>query len=272
MDEAILKVENLTKIYGKGCNRCFESTSNKCSLCDSIIAVRNVSFPLYKGEILGIMGESGSGKTTLLKCLYFDVIATFGEVYLNNNGKSLDIFKFTQQTKRRIKNFNMGMVYQNPRLGLNFDITSGANVAEKLLMAEWRNYSSIRQRISELFQKIELHLDRIDDLPSTLSGGMQQRVQIAKALANNPDIVFLDEPTSGLDVSVQARLLDLIKKIQRDLTISMIIVSHDLRILQLLADRILVMKEGRIVESGLKDQILEDPQHPYTQLLVSSIL
>ena len=139
-------------------------------------------------------------------------------------------------------------------------------------MASWRNYFDIRRRIKELFEKIEFPLSRMDDFPSTLSGGMLQRVQIAKALANNPEIIFLDEPTSGLDLSVQARLLDLIKKIQHEFKISMILVSHDLGVIRLLADRVLVMKEGRIIEAGLTDQILEDPQHPYTQLLVNSML
>lgn len=252
MKEPILKVEGLTKIY------------------DSTIAVNSISFALYQGEILGIVGESGSGKSTLLGCLYFDITPTSGKAYLNKENRS--IFELNSQEKRKLRNFNMGMVYQTPHLGLNFDITSGGNVAEKLLMANWRNYSDIRKRLTTLFERMELSLDRMDVFPSTLSGGMQQRIQIAKALANNPEVLFLDEPTSGLDLSVQARLLDLIKKIQQELKISTILVSHDLKVVRLLAERVLVMKEGRIVEAGLTDQILEDPQHPYTQLLVNSIL
>ena len=270
MRDWILKVKNLTKIYGDGCPKCLESETNKCSFCKATIAVNSVSFTLYRGEILGIVGESGSGKSTLVRSLYFDITPTFGEAYLN--GEERNIFNFNSEEKRRLRNFKMGMVYQNPFLGLNFEITAGGNVAEKLLMANWRNYFNIRRRIKELFEKTELPLNRTDDFPSTLSGGMLQRVQIAKALANNPEIIFLDEPTSGLDLSVQARLLDLIKKIQHEFKISMILVSHDLGVIRLLADRVLVMKEGRIIESGLTDQILEDPQHPYTQLLVNSML
>jgi putative phosphonate transport system ATP-binding protein len=112
----------------------------------------------------------------------------------------------------------------------------------------------------------------MDDLPKHFSGGMQQRVQIAKALANNPPILLLDEVTTGLDVSVQARVLDLIKYIQRELGISMLVISHDIGVIRLLTSRTAVIKNGRIVEMGLTDQILEDPQHPYTQLLVNSVL
>ncbi len=115
-------------------------------------------------------------------------------------------------------------------------------------------------------------MGRIDDFPAYFSGGMQQRVQIAKALANNPPLLFLDEITTGLDLSVQARVLDLVKEIQRELGIAMLVVSHDLGVIRMLADRTAVMKNGRVVEVGLTDQILEDPQHQYTQLLVHSML
>jgi len=192
MGDWILKVKNLTKIYGDGCSKCLESKTNKCSFCKATIAVNSVSLTLYRGEILGIVGESGSGKSTLVRSLYFDITPTLGEAYLN--GEERNIFNFNSEEKRRLRNFKMGMVYQNPFLGLNFEITAGGNIAEKLLMASWRNYFDIRRRIKELFEKIEFPLSRMDDFPSTLSGGMLQRVQIAKALANNPEIIFLDEP------------------------------------------------------------------------------
>lgn len=270
MRECSLKVAGLTKVYGSICPECGKSSANKCAACGSLLAVSSVSFTLYQGEILGVMGESGSGKSTLVRSLYFDIPPTFGEAFLCR--ESRNIFQLNSQEKRKIKCFTLGMVYQSPHLGLNFDISAGGNVAEKLLMANWRNYSGIRERIIYLLEKTELPLDRMDDFPATLSGGMQQRIQIAKALANNPQVLFLDEPTSGLDLSVQARVLDLIKNIQQELKISMILVSHDLGVLRLLADRVLVMKEGKIIESGLTDQILEDPQQPYTQLLVNSML
>jgi putative phosphonate transport system ATP-binding protein len=131
---------------------------------------------------------------------------------------------------------------------------------------------SIRERAADLLQKVEIPLSRMDEPPKNFSGGMQQRVQISKALANNPPLLLLDEVTTGLDLSVQAKVLDLIRNIQRELQVAMIVVSHDLGVIRMLADRTMVLRQGLIVEHGLTDQILEDPQHPYTQLLVHSLL
>jgi putative phosphonate transport system ATP-binding protein len=170
-----------------------------------------------------------------------------------------------------VRDFDVGMVYQNPRQGLNFFISAGGNVAERLLAADWRQVGRIRDRASALLSRMEIAVGRIDDLPANFSGGMQQRVQVAKALANGPILVLLDEMTSGLDVSVQAGVLDLIQEIQHEADIALVVVSHDLGVVRLLCERAIVMKDGRIVESGITDQILEDPHHPYTQLLVSSV-
>jgi putative phosphonate transport system ATP-binding protein len=150
--------------------------------------------------------------------------------------------------------------------------TVGGNVAEKLLLANWRNVGQIRQRAGQLMSLTELPGERLDDDPRTFSGGMLQRVQISKALASNPVVLLLDEVTTGLDLSVQARVLDLIKRLQWELRVAMLVVSHDLGVIKQLASRTIVLKNGRVVESGLTDQILEDPIHPYTQLLVSSTL
>ena len=120
--------------------------------------------------------------------------------------------------------------------------------------------------------RVELSIDRIDDRPATFSGGMQQRLQIARNLVTSQRLVFMDEPTGGLDVSVQARLLDLLRSLVQDLGLSVIIVTHDLAVVRMLAHRMMVMQRGHVVETGLADQVLDDPQHPYTQLLVSSVL
>lgn len=277
-EEPLLKVRGLTRIFGLGCSKCTSCTgplagTNICSYCGSIVACADVSFELYEGEILGVVGESGSGKSTLVQCLYFDIPATTGEAYFKPyKGGKLNMLACTAQEKRYIRHHLMGMVYQNPHLGLNLDFTAGGNIAEKLLAAGIYHVGQIRGWAAELLQRTEVPLERMDHLPRFFSGGMQQRVQIAKALANNPPLVFLDEVTTGLDVSVQARVLDLIKKLQRELRLSIIVVSHDLGVIRLLTSRTLVMKTGRVVEMGLTDQILEDPQHPYTQLLVSSLL
>ena len=273
-----MRVRNLTKIYGEPGERTLELTgpeynSNICPETDSIVACAGVSFDLYPGEVLGIVGESGSGKSTVVKLLYFDMEKTAGSAWLRpyNDGRT-NMLEASGQQKRYIRNHLMGTVYQNPRDGLNFSFSSGGNIAEKLIMAGSLHVGSIRERASFLLEKTEVPVRRMDDTPAAFSGGMQQRVQIAKAIANNPPLLFLDEVTTGLDVSVQAKVLDLIRELQQELGIAMIVVSHDLSVIRMLTDRTLVMKHGRVVESGLTDQILQDPQHAYTQLLVSSLL
>jgi putative phosphonate transport system ATP-binding protein len=277
-DQWLLRVSNLTKIYGDPGERTLELTgpqwnTNICPETDSIVACAGVSFDLYPGEVLGIVGESGSGKSTVVKLLYFDLEKTSGEArLLSFEEGSSNMLEASGQHKRRIRNHLMGMVYQNPREGLNFRFSSGGNIAEKLIMAGQMHVGTIREKAAFLLEKTEIPVRRMDETPATFSGGMQQRVQIAKAIANNPPLLFLDEVTTGLDVSVQARVLDLIRHLQQELGIAMIVVSHDLSVIRMLTDRTLVMKHGRVVESGLTDQVLQDPQHAYTQLLVSSLL
>ncbi|MDX1737668.1 MAG: ATP-binding cassette domain-containing protein, partial [Alphaproteobacteria bacterium] len=142
----------------------------------------------------------------------------------------------------------------------------------RLMATGWRHYGNIRQKAKTWLQSVEISQERLDDLPSTFSGGMQQRLQIARNLVSEPRLVFMDEPTGGLDVSVQARLLDLLRNLVQDLGLSVVIVTHDLAVARLLSHRLMVMRKGEVVETGLTDQVLDDPQHPYTQLLVSSIL
>lgn len=277
-DQWLLRVRDLTKIYGEPGERTLELTgpernTNICPETDSIVACAGINFDLYPGEVLGIVGESGSGKSTVVKLLYFDLEKTSGGAWLYPFDEGcMNMLQTSGQQKRRIRNHLMGMVYQNPREGLNFGFSSGGNIAEKLIMAGQLHVGGIRERASFLLEKTEVPVRRMDDTPGTFSGGMQQRVQIAKAIANNPPLLFLDEVTTGLDVSVQARVLDLIRELQQELGIAMIVVSHDLSVIRMLTDRTLVMKNGRIVEHGLTDQILQDPQHGYTQLLVSSLL
>lgn len=273
----ILEVRNLSKIYGKGCPRCIESTgpeadTNMCPHCGSVVAIHDVSFDLHEGEILGLMGESGSGKSTVVKNLYFDQTPTSGEAKFIETDATHDMFHLNAAQQRRLRNQRFGMVYQNPHLGLNFGISSGGNIAERLLMNDVSYYGEIRARAKELLSRTEVLLSRMDESPAAFSGGMQQRVQIAKALATNPPLLYLDEVTTGLDLSVQARILDLILEIQQERNTAMIVVTHDLGVIRLLTGRALVMKYGRVIESGLTDQILEDPQHAYTQRLVASAL
>lgn len=183
-----------------------------------------------------------------------------------------NVLNESSQQKRYIRNHLMGKVYQNPLLGLRMNFSSIGNIAEKLIAAGNRNVGQMVLRGQVLLEEVNIPLFRMKEEPQKFSGGMQQRVQIAKALSNNPPILLLDEVTTGLDLSVQANVLDLIRNLQRELKISMIVVSHDLGVIRMLADRTFVMLEGKIIEQGLTDQILEDPQHPYTQQLVHSLL
>ena len=272
----VMEGKNITVRFGDGCSYCRshpELEKGRCPVCHTIWGVRDVSFQLYPGEILGIVGESGSGKSTLLKTLYFDQAATSGGAYLSlyQDGQK-NILEASSQQKRYLRNHLMGMVYQNPMLGLRMKLSSGSNVAEKLIAAGNRNAGSMIDRSTELLEHVEIPTERMRDQPRVFSGGMQQRVQISKAIANNPPILLLDEVTTGLDLSVQAKVLDLIRSIQEEMGIAMMIVSHDLAVIRMMSDRTMVMLGGRVVEEGLTDQILEDPLHEYTQTLVSSLL
>ncbi|MGE8078889.1 ATP-binding cassette domain-containing protein [Peribacillus loiseleuriae] len=278
LEVPVLSVKQLNKQFGNGCSTCEDRESgdmikNYCRECGTVYACRDVTFDVYQGEVLGIVGESGSGKSTLMKSLYFDQEVTNGEMYVAGfeNGTK-NVLNESAQKKRYIRNHLMGKVYQNPILGLKMNFSSIGNIAEKLISAGNRHVGSMETRGARLLEEVNIPIHRMKEEPKNFSGGMQQRVQIAKALSNNPPILLLDEVTTGLDLSVQASVLDLIKGLQRELNISIVLVSHDLGVIRMLADRTLVMLEGRVVEQGLTDQILEDPQHPYTQQLVHSLL
>jgi putative phosphonate transport system ATP-binding protein len=250
----ILEVQGLGKRYG------------------ARIGCAEVSLDLWPGEVLGIVGESGSGKTTLLKCLGGLLEADEGRVLYDAGAGPADLRALSEPERRRLMRTDLAFVHQTPRDGLRMGVSAGANVGERLMAQGARHYGRIRAAALDWLGRVEIDAARIDDRPSAFSGGMQQRLQIARNLVTGPRLVFMDEPTGGLDVSVQARLLDLIRSLVRELGLSAIIVTHDLAVVRLLADRLMVMKDGRAVERGLTDQVLDDPQHPYTQLLVSSVL
>jgi putative phosphonate transport system ATP-binding protein len=233
-----------------------------------------VDLELFPGEVVGVVGESGSGKSSLLRCLNLDEPPTCGEIFHSRvEGGGVSLVHISAQRTRWIRSHLLGVVYQSPHLGLNLDFSAGANVAERLLVQDGvPEFRRVRDRARALLAHVEIPVKRMDDIARGFSGGMQQRVQIAKALAPSPGLLLLDEPTSGLDVSVQASVLDLIVSLQRETRVAMLVVSHDLGVVRLLTQRAMVMKTGRVLEQGLTDQILEDPQHPYTQQLVASVL
>ena len=238
-----------------------------------VVALDDVDVSAQPGEVIGVVGESGSGKSTLLRLLNLEEPADAGQYTLAVDGyrdtNLLDLDRFDQ---RALRVRHIGIVYQNPHIGLRMRHSASGNVAERLLVAGERSFHALRRRARDALDASEFPLARMDALPLTLSGGMQQRVQLAKAIALEPALLLLDEPTTGLDVSVQALVLDTLKRLQRDLAMTMVLVSHDLGVIRTLADRVLVMRGGSVVEDGLTDQVLGDPQHPYTQQLVHAKL
>jgi len=253
--EPLLSAEGITKTFGR------------------ITGCADVNLDLYAGEVLGIVGESGSGKSTLLRCLSAAVTPDAGTVsYTLRQGGTKDVHAMGDAERRMLMRTDWAFVHQNPRDGLRMHVSAGGNVGERLMAVGERHYGDIRGCAGEWLAKVEIAENRIDDLPVTFSGGMQQRLQIARNLVTHPRLAFMDEPTGGLDVSVQARLLDLLRGLVSDLGLAAIVVTHDLAVARHLSHRLMVMKQGRVVETGLTDQVLDDPQHPYSQLLVSSIL
>ena len=237
------------------------------------IACRDVDFDLWPGEVLGVVGESGSGKTTLLNCLAGRLTPEAGSITYDSAAYGpVDVHGLSEARRRLLSRTEWGFVNQDARDGLRMGVSAGANIGERLMAVGARHYGDIRRSAADWLGRVEIEHDRLDDRPTTYSGGMRQRLQIARNLVSEPRLVFMDEPTGGLDVSVQARILDLLRGLVGTLNLSAVLVTHDLGVARLLTHRLMVMQGGRVVEDGLTDQVLDDPQHAYTQMLVASIL
>ena len=255
MSEPLLQVRGLTKRYG------------------ARLGCADVSFDLDPGEVLAIVGESGSGKSTLLSLVATELAPDAGTVsYRMRDGVLRDLAGLSEAERRALMRTDWGFVRQDAAQGLRMTVSAGGNVGERLMGVGERHYGRIRGQALDWLGRVEIAADRIDDPPTRFSGGMRQRLQIARNLVTGPRLVLMDEPTSGLDVSVQARLLDLIRRLSAELGLAVIIVTHDLAVARLLSHRIAVMRAGRVIETGLTDRVLDDPEHAYTQLLVSSVL
>jgi peptide/nickel transport system ATP-binding protein len=229
-------------------------------------AVSDFSLEIYPGEIVGLVGESGSGKTTIGRAsiglipIKSGTISVSGHDILHGNTKALS------QVRRKT-----GIVFQDPASSLNPRLPIGESIGEPILLAGLAKGDELNHKVEDLLDSVELPRSYRNRYPHELSGGQRQRVGIARALALTPDLLIADEPTSALDVSVQARFLDLLQGLQEELKFACLFITHDLGVVDILSHRIAVMQNGRLVEEGLRDQILKNPRDPYTQRLISAV-
>jgi oligopeptide transport system ATP-binding protein len=252
-DDTVFDVQHLTVTFGKKKN--------------ARDAVKDISFTLKQGEILGLVGESGSGKTTTTRVLTRLLLPTSGEVKY----KGTDVTRFNAKQREEFRR-QVQMVFQNPFDSLNPRLRVGEIIAEGIDNFKLANNKADREKqVIDLLQAVGLPKNAIDRYPHEFSGGQRQRIGIARALAVQPSILCLDEPVSALDVSVQAQIINLLKslRVKRDLTF--LFIAHDLSVVNYISDRILVMFQGRIVESGPTRAVYQNPLHPYTQSLLSAV-
>lgn len=232
----------------------------------TIKSVDNVSFEIEKGETLGIVGESGSGKSTLARCISRIIEPTSGKVLFNDR----DILDFN---KKELKEYRkkVQMIFQDPYSSLNPRMRCGEIIAEPLKNLTDLNNEEIKKRVLETMKISGLSDFHYDRYPYEFSGGQRQRIGIARALIINPEIIIADEPTSALDVSIQAQIINLLEDLNKKFNLTTIFISHDLAVIEHISNRVLVMYLGKIVEIGRVEDIFNNPLHPYTKVLISSI-
>ena len=257
-DQIVLAVNDLTVNYRTNPLAIFQRKKY-------LKAVDNVSFKLYKGSVLGIVGESGSGKSTVAKCICGVIPASEGQIIYD--GRAIDgrVLSSDKNLRRQIQ-----IIFQDPYGSLNPRMTIGQAILEPI------NYHKLRpgnakERVLELLNEVGLDEEYYDRYPHQLSGGQRQRVCIARALSVEPQILICDESVSALDVSVQSQILNLLDSLRAKYQLSIIFISHDLSVIHYISDEVIVMKDGKIVERGVADQIITSPQEAYTQELVNSI-
>ena len=237
-------------------------------------AVDDVSFHLDKGEVLGIVGESGCGKSVTAQTIMRLIPVPPGRIV---NGKiifdDIDIVGLTMEKMRTIRGDRISMIFQEPMTSLNPVYTIGNQISEMFILHEGNSKSEAWERSIEMLMKVQIPAPekRVHEYPHQLSGGMRQRAMIAMALACNPEILIADEPTTALDVTIQAQILDLMIQLKEDYETAIIMITHDLGVIAEIAERVIVMYAGKVVEEGRTEAIFEDPKHPYTQGLLRSI-
>jgi peptide/nickel transport system ATP-binding protein len=232
----------------------------------AFLAAKGINLEIARGEVVGLVGESGSGKTTVGRAAVGLLPVKSGELIVA--GKDISNIRRSELKELRSK---LGIVFQDPGSSLNPRWSIAQSISEPLVLSKTLTKDQISKRVDELLNQVQLPLNYRNRYPHELSGGQRQRVGIARAMALSPELLVADEPTSALDVSVQARVLELLKELQKELGFACLFVSHDLAVVDFLADRIAVMNHGEIVEQGDKNQILRNPQQEYTKRLIAAV-
>lgn len=259
MSQIILQANHLVKTYSQRSGKFgFSHTEVK--------ALNDVSLTLHAGTTLAVVGESGSGKSTLARCLLQLQPVDSGEVIFNGH----DLAKLDQNSLRAIRK-DLQMVFQDPFASLNPRMRIGAIVGEGLLVHDLGNSSEQQRQVIAMLKRVGLSEADMQKYPHEFSGGQRQRIGIARALVLSPKVVVCDEPVSALDVSIQAQILLLLKELQAEMQLSYVFISHDLRVVRHVADQMMVMHQGKVVEQGAVESIYQSPQHTYTQTLLSAI-
>jgi len=259
MSEQLLEVKNLKKYFPiKG--GFFSKTVAK------VHAVDGVTFFLKKGETIGLVGESGCGKSTTGRLILCLMEPTAGAIYFGGR----DISNLDRQQMKALRR-DMQLIFQDPYASLNPRMTVGAIVSEALIIHGVAKGSEIEDRTAALLKKVGLHTEHLRRYPHEFSGGQRQRIGIARALALNPQLIIADEPVSALDVSIQAQVINLLQDLKNEFDLSYLIIAHDLSVVEYMSDRVAVMYLGRIVELASGHILYNNPQHPYTQALLSAV-
>jgi oligopeptide/dipeptide ABC transporter ATP-binding protein len=252
--EPLLKVEGLSKHF-------------KISSTEILKAVEKVSFEVYKREVVGVVGESGCGKSTLGRCLLRLYEPTTGTIYYDGN----DISGIKTRAEKREFCKNVQMIFQNPYASLNPRMTVKEIVGEGIKLHQKCPPKELDLKVLELLNKVGMNKDHMSRFSHEFSGGQKQRIGIARALSVGPKLIVCDEPISALDVSIQAQVINMLKKLQEEMELTYLFVAHDLSVVKYISDRVIVMYLGMIVEIGETEELYAHPRHPYTEAMLSAI-